>query len=86
LLRPDHPGERLALDIARVGFFKPVLECSVEGIRFLDALGKNGFKRGEYVSGLISTGLKPGANGSEDARRDDWKRFYRLRASEEVCP
>src|SRR6185312_14329809 len=44
LLRPNHAGERLALDRTRVGIGHFVLNGSVEFVGFLEALRKNGIE------------------------------------------
>ena len=49
LFRPNHPGERLTLDVARVGVGDVLLQLGVELVGLAAALGEDGVEVGEGV-------------------------------------
>ena len=49
LLAPNHAGERLALDQARIGVGDAFLQFGVKFVGFADALGENGIEIGKWI-------------------------------------
>ena len=49
LLRPNHAGESLALDVARVLVLEVALQLAVKLVGFAETLGKDGVEVGKWA-------------------------------------